>query len=89
MLRKVLGVICLTGGLACVVAMVYYSHIMLKNVEAKHKNMLPFLGPLMLAIPYLWNKKGNNARVNIIISTVLFVVFFIGMAAVIEYLPME
>ena len=78
-MRIFLGVLyftCLAGGLASILFAIYYFMTMHQNVKARAKPFLPFTGPFQLLIPRLWSEEGNVARFKLIVSLLLFGLFF-------------
>ena len=72
----VLAFMCLAGAAASILFGIYYGTMMHGNVKPGAKPLLPFTGPFQLLIPQLWNEEGNRARTRLIISLLLFGVFF-------------
>jgi hypothetical protein len=81
----ILGIICLCGAMISVLFMVYYLIAMQTNVRPEKKRILPFLGPLQVFLPQMWNVRGNQARNRLIISILVFAVFFSTVAAIVEF----
>ena len=78
-MRTFLGVlyfICLASGFASTLFVVYYFMRMHQNVKHRAKPFVPFTGPFQLLIPRLWNEEGNVARIKLIVSLLLFGLFF-------------
>jgi len=86
MLIVFLGILCLIGGIASVVFMIYYFFAMHAGVREERRNILPFLGPFQFFIPQLWNERGNRARIKLLICFLLFFAFF-GALTLILKLP--
>jgi len=74
MMRQVLGLICLVGGVASTFLALYYFFQMIENVKPSKKSLLPFLGPTIFLLP-LWEKEGKAARNRFGISVLLFIFF--------------
>ena len=85
LLTQISGVICILGGMASTMVMIYNFIFMLGCVRPEMKRYLPFLGPLILFLPFLWSEDGNRARVRALISTCVFAVFFACTGFIIEY----
>jgi len=79
MLKGILGVsylVCLFGGMIFTLLALYYLFVMLFNAKLERRRLLPFLGPLLLFLPQLWNDRGNGARIKVIVYIVLFAACF-------------
>ncbi len=59
-----------------VLLMLYYFLFMLGSVRQDKKRYAPFLGPLTLFIPHLYDEAGNKARLKFAIYLVAFLMCF-------------
>jgi uncharacterized membrane protein HdeD (DUF308 family) len=88
MLRVVLGSVCLVGGIVSTVLMLHYFLVMEGNVRPEKKRYSLFLGPFAFFFPQFWNEEGDRARVRTLVFALLFAACFVGMALVINFLPL-
>ncbi|MGJ4925875.1 hypothetical protein ACQR1I_11185 [Bradyrhizobium sp. HKCCYLS2038] len=85
LLTQISGLICILGGVASTLVMVYSFIFMLGCARPETKRQLPMLGPLILFLPSLWSEEGNRARMRVLISVCVFAVCYVCAAFIVQY----
>lgn len=76
MILGAVSLLCVLGGVFFTLCMAYFFFEMWTNARPEKKYLLPFIGPVILIFPQLWNERGNRARRNLIASGLLFLMLF-------------